>query len=337
MKIHGMELDRLRDAAEMAATVASAHRAGLLRALAEGPGTTAAIAARAELDPRATEIVLGALEDLGVATRRPEGWAATPDARRTLCDPAHPDYAGGGLDHWLRNLGSFTELPEVLRSGGPLTRSSRESDEGRLRRFMSAMAAAPADRIRRIVQACLARAPGARRALDLGGGPGHMSRELVERGLDVTLVDTPATVDFVRSEFALDEVPGLELLGRDFHEDPLPEGPWDVVLLSNVVHIYGAEANRRLLERVGRVAAPGGVAAIVDFVRGRSPRAARFALVMLLHTEAGDTYTAEEIGAWLREGGFGDVLVEDVDPGRQIVTGIRREQADASPGSGPPE
>lgn len=332
-----MELDRLRDAAEAATTVASAHRAGLLRALTEAPGTTAAVAARAELDPRATEIVLGALEDLGVVTRGPEGWAPTPDARRALCDPSHPEYRGGGLDHWLENLRSFTGLPDVLRSGGPLERSSRESDEGRLRRFMSAMAAAPADRVRRIVEACLSRAPGARRALDLGGGPGHMSRALAEHGLEVTLVDTPVTVDFVRREFALDEVDGLELVGRDFHEDPLPEGPWDLVLLSNVVHIYGAEANRRLLARVGRVTAPGGVAAVMDFVRGRSPRAARFALVMLLRTEAGNTYTAEEIRSWLREGGFGDVQVEDVDPGRQLVTGLRREPGEASAGSGPPQ
>ena len=53
------------------------------------------------------------------------------------------------------------------------------------------------------------------------------------------------------------------------------------------------------------------------------PRAARFAVVMLLNTEDGNTYTADEYEAWLREAGFTDVQVEDADAERQLITATR--------------
>jgi hypothetical protein len=70
--------------------------------------------------------------------------------------------------------------------------------------------------------------------------------------------------------------------------------------------------------------APGGGIAIADFVRGRSPRAARFALVMLLRTEGGDTYTEREYADWLDSAGFDGMRIDDLDAERQLVTARRR-------------
>lgn len=60
--------------------------------------------------------------------------------------------------------------------------------------------------------------------------------------------------------------------------------------------------------------------AIQDFLRGRSPRAARFALVMLMRTDAGDTYREDEVRDWMEDAGLQTVEVEDLDPDRQLVT-----------------
>ena len=77
------------------------------------------------------------------------------------------------------------------------------------------------------------------------------------------------------------------------------------------------------LDGARRQLSPEGVVAIQDFIRGRSGRAARFALVMLLRTEGGDTHELAELTDWMESGGLEDVRVEDVDADRQLVTAVR--------------
>jgi len=307
-----------------------------------------------DLDPRAVSIVLAALADLDLLTRSEDGrYHLAERARRHLADRESPDYEGGGLPLWLENLRAFASLPAVLEGGGPLHEGHRAAGSGggggssaagteggvggahesvdtpdeALVRFMAAMASAPRARIERLADRCLERVDepddAPLRLLDLGGGPGHISRVFVERGVEAVLFDRPETVDYVADAYGLADEPSIELVGGDFLEDPLPGGPFDVALLSNVVHIYGPETNRRLLAKVAQRVRPGGLVAVADFVRGRSGRAARFALVMLLHTEEGDTYTEDEIGRWLREAGFLAPLCSDIDDDRQVVTAVR--------------
>lgn len=340
MRVEGHELSELRDLAETTATVAAAYDAGVFRALAEeagGAATAADVAARAGLDPRAVGILLPVLAEIGLVERDGTGadarFALTGEARRGLADPDADEFEGGGLPLWLHNLRAFTHLPDVLASGEPLEREEEDADEARasLARFMAGMAASPRARLERIVDACLARLPARRRApdvrrrtvLDLGGGPGHMTRVFVERGLRGTLFDRPETIDFVAGAYGLDAVDGLELAGGDFMEDPLPDGPFDVVLISNVVHMYAAERNRELLRKVAGVTAPGGVVGVADFFRGRSRRAVRFALVMLLRTEGGNSYTEDEVGTWLARAGFEAPETVQVDEDRHLITAVR--------------
>lgn len=321
-----LPLNRLRDLAEEVALVAASVDVGVFRALAERPDDPEGLADRLDLSRRGTRILLPALRTLGLLEvdgndrHRP-----TERAREVLADPSSPEYAAGGLPLWLRNLRAFTRLPEALATGLPLDDPEREDgrDEESLARFLAAMDAAPRDRVRRLVDLCLDRVPDARRALDLGGGPGHMSRELARRGLEVVLFDRPETVEFVGPEYGLDQVDNVGLVGGDFHEDPLPEGPFDLVLLSNVLHIYGPARNRALLRKVAAITRSGGVCAVADFVRGVSPRAPRFALVMLLRTEEGDTYAESEYVRWLTEAGFRDAELEGLDEDRQLLTAIR--------------
>jgi SAM-dependent methyltransferase len=267
--------------------------------------------------------VLAALADAGLLEREGGRYRPTETCRAGLCDPESEEFVGGGLALWLHNLGALVRLDEVLRTGIPLDALTGRRDRHSVARLMSAMAAAPAARVRKLVDGSLRRARRPRRALDVGAGPGHMSRELADRGLHVTLFDTPETIDYVRTEYRLGEEDRLTLVSGDFTKGPLPDGPFDLVLLSNVLHIYGPEQNRRLVHEAARVTSPGGVVAIQDFVRGRSGRAARFALVMLLRTEGGDTYELAELTDWMESGGLEDVRVEDLDPDRQLVTAIR--------------
>jgi len=335
VRIAGQELTQLRDLAEATATVAAAYDAGIFRCLDEGPATAGKLAARAGLDARAVGILLPVLAELGLLQADGDRFRLTGPVQRGLVDRESGEFEGGGLPLWLMNLRSFTHLPDVLASGQPLGHPDEDQDEDAKReslaRFMAGMAAAPAARVQEIVNACLARLEDReaesggrpRRMLDIGGGPGHMTRAFVERGLRGTLFDRPETVEFVAGAYGLAAVEGLELVGGDFMEDELPEGPFDVVLMSNVVHIYSPRRNQDLFERVARVTAPGAVAAIADFFRGRSRRADHFALVMLLRTEGGNTYTEAEVGSWLEDAGFRSPETAQVDTDRHLITAVR--------------
>jgi SAM-dependent methyltransferase len=320
MSVAELTITELRDAAELAATIAAAAEAGIVRDLASGPADARTLARGAGLDERATRLVILALEEAGFAQASDGGYELSERGRAELGDTG----AAGGLPLWLKNLSAWTRLPEVLRSGDPVEEGGTEKDPEALARFMAGMAAAPARRVARLADLSLERIPHVGRALDLGGGPGHIAREFAARGVRTTLLDTPETIEYVRDAYDLADLNGLDLVGRDFLSDPLPEGPFDLVILSNITHIYPADRNRSLLTRVAKVVAPGGGIAIADFVRGRSPRAARFALVMLLRTEGGDTYTEREYADWLDSAGFDGMRIDDLDAERQLVTARRR-------------
>jgi len=315
-----------RDLGEAMAIVAAAASVGVFRALAPGPASASELAVRLDLDLRAVETLLPRLVELDLlASEGNDRVALTSRSRRELSDPDSPEYAARGLPLWLAHLEGWARLPQVLRTGEALKSADPGSEDPRLRReriarFMAGMAAAPASRIERLADRVLARRPEARSLLDLGSGPGHIGRAFVRRGLEATLVDRPEVVEFVREEYGLAGVSGLHLVGADLLEDPLPEGPFEILLLSNLLHLLSPDQARRLLRKVRQVAAPGAVLAVADFVRDHSPRAAHFAVAMLMRTESGNTYTLEEHEAWFGEAGFADLRLEALDADRQLLT-----------------
>nr|WP_269433390.1 methyltransferase [Limnochorda pilosa] len=135
------------------------------------------------------------------------------------------------------------------------------------------------------------------------------------------LQDLPGVLDLNRAQGR--EWPGVTSFPGDFLE-VLPEGPFDLAYLGNVTHIYGAEENVALLTRLRERQPVGGMVAINDFVRGRSPRAPLFALQMLLSTHQGGVRSEAEYRAWLERAGYEDVRVEDRPGGvKQLVLAQR--------------
>jgi tRNA (cmo5U34)-methyltransferase len=83
------------------------------------------------------------------------------------------------------------------------------------------------------------------RALDLGVGTGETSRRLLDRYPDVEITGLDSSPEMV---FRAREV-GIEVrLARI--EDPLPDGPWDLVIAVLSVHHLPAEGKRDLFRRV---------------------------------------------------------------------------------------
>jgi tRNA (cmo5U34)-methyltransferase len=83
------------------------------------------------------------------------------------------------------------------------------------------------------------------RVLELGVGTGETTRALLERYPDAALTGLDASADMV---FRAREL-GIEVrLAR--MEDPLPDGPWDLVLSVLSVHHLDDERKRDLFRRV---------------------------------------------------------------------------------------
>lgn len=95
------------------------------------------------------------------------------------------------------------------------------------------------------------RLPVSAPALDVAGGAGRHAVWLAGRGLDVTLVDVSAQGLRLAEERARAAGVALTTVQRDLDVDPLPAGPFDVVL----VHAF---LDHDVLEQVPRVLAPGG-------------------------------------------------------------------------------
>lgn len=91
----------------------------------------------------------------------------------------------------------------------------------------------------------------------------------------------------------------------------LPPGPFDLVYLGNVCHIFDDETNRKIFSSARGVLKPRGRIAIQDFVRGVSPRASVFAVNMLINTPSGGVWTMDQYSNWLASAGFFEIALKD--------------------------
>ena len=94
--------------------------------------------------------------------------------------------------------------------------------------------------------------PRTGRALELAGGLGAEACWLAKRGLDVTLVDVSDVALSRAAELARAGGVVLRLQPLDLELEPLPPGPFDVVLCLNYLW-------RPLFAAIPRVLAPGGL------------------------------------------------------------------------------
>lgn len=94
--------------------------------------------------------------------------------------------------------------------------------------------------------------PASGTALDVAGGAGRHAIWLAGRGLEVTLVDVSAEGLRLARERARAAGRELRTVQRDLAHEPLPTGPFDVVL----VHAF---LDRTVLDQVPSVLAVGGL------------------------------------------------------------------------------
>ncbi|KAB2946394.1 MAG: methyltransferase (plasmid) [Candidatus Methanoperedens sp.] len=317
MNYEELDFDRAIEDANKIILLGSALKTGLFSSLTKKKDIPS-LARELGADERALYIVLEALCAMGYVEKKKDGYI--------IADRAHPlfinggkDYVGGYLPHTLNKLNAWLELPQIIIG----EKTGRRKPDN-ISTFINAMASTPEEDIQEIVNQCLDKKKDAKTVLDLGGGPGKYSKVFVNRGLKAVLLDTPETIDYVSDKFGLTDIRNLTLKKSDFTEDLFVnefEELFDIVFMGNITHIYSEDVNRSLLMRVGRLLNKGGMVAIEDFVRARSPYAEMFAVNMLANTEGGGTWTEEQYIKWLKDAGFSKIEVLDLaDKEKQLIT-----------------
>ncbi len=275
----------------------------LFTLLAERPLSLAEAASARGADPRAMGILLDALAATGLLQKEEERWRTNIELAPFLT--AHGEksliplalYSLGVWDRWSR-------LTERVAGSRP----EPGDRDAWTRSFIGAMhviAAPQADGLVAVVEP-----GGARRLLDVGAGPATYTLAFVRAapGLHATVFDLPAVVAMARERVAaagfLDR---FDFVAGDLRADPLPGGH-DLAFVSAIVHMLGPAENVALFRKVHDALVTGGRIVIRDHVMSpdrTAPRAgALFAVNMLLGTEAGGTYTFDEMVSWLIEAGF---------------------------------
>ena len=289
--------------------LATAVRHGLFGGIGPEGTTLEELRTRTGLSARGLRILLHALVGLGLLRRREERFELTPESAAYLV-PGRPEYRGGLFVHHVEHLlPRWLQLPEVVRTGRPAP--SPQSPAQRFAAFVDALFAPSYPAARTLQEHLrLRERSDVFRILDLGAGSGVWGIALAEGApkVQVTAVDWPEVLAIARRRAADHGVADrFSWVEGNFFEVSLGEGH-DLVVLGHILHAEGMEGVRTLLRRSVQALRPGGFIAVQEFLpnsdRTGPLHALLFAVNMLVTTEAGDTYTLDELTGCLHEAGF---------------------------------
>ena len=307
--------DNLRDAItayRLPRVLIAALELDLFTAIGTDAWTIPDLARDVKVSERGLAILCRSLAMAGVLKKQGETYTNSR-LGATALNAHHPAYRGDYLRLITSHWADWGRLLESVKSGLPIDHDEPEEPDYR-RRFTWAMHHRTQETAPKIAAQINLR--GARTLLDLGGGPGTYAMAFLAKNptLLATVCDRPVALD-VAKEIASTHKAGARLsyLPLDVMTDDIP-GIYDVIWYSNVLHIYSPQENQALFRRALASLNPGGRLLIQDaFLHDRKglfpEEASLFAVSMLLFTERGNTYSAAETRAWLKDAGFERIKV----------------------------
>jgi ubiquinone/menaquinone biosynthesis C-methylase UbiE len=299
--------------------------------IAAGHTTSKEIARAAGASERGIRMLLNALVGYEFLSKSGDRYGLTPLASEYLVQDS-PNYMGH-----IMEIGDLMELPwehltETIRTGRPFHRVEEqgmaEQFFPRLVRSLHVLNREPA---RSAAQAlCGSDSRSDMQVVDLGCGSGVWGIAIAEANplARITAQDFPGMLDVTREFVKRHGVAErYDFLAGDVKHLHLGQNRFDLAILGNVVHSEGEQSSRDLFKRVFRAMRSRGKIAIIDMIpnddRTGPAYPLLFALNMLVHTEAGDTYTLPEYTAWLNEAGFRRVETADIGSPSPMIVGTK--------------
>jgi predicted O-methyltransferase YrrM len=282
----------------------------------EEPRSAVEAAAWLQADDRATGIFLNGLAALGLLAKGVDYFHNSPMASRFLVR-GKEEYRGAIIKHmehtWDRG---WLDLKSTVLQGRPREADPEkwldarpERDEAEVRAFICGMDAIARDLAPKV--AATLDLKGARRLLDLGGGPATYAVAFVKAypQLQATVFDLPMPIKIARENIAKHGLGHrIDTLAGNFLQDGIGSG-YDFIWVSQILHSHDEEQCRLIIGKAVQALNPGGTLAIQDFFLnpdGASPPgAAMFGVHMLAVTPRGRAYTHGEVAQWLAAAGLG--------------------------------
>ena len=277
---------------------------GLFQALADGPVSIEEAATRLDLDGDRLRVVADANVALGFLESGPYGYSNSPVAQTYLSGQSHVDLSPL-LRFWNRfSYPMWTRMEQTVRTGEANTPDFGALDPETQRVFSHGVEAITHPTA--LGLAAVYDFGRHRHVLDLGGGTGSFLLAILERHphLNLTLFELPGAATVARTRLASQPI---DVIAGDMFQDVIPTGQ-DVVILANVVHIFGPQRNVELLRTVRQSLQPGNRVLLVDF--WLDPTRTSPAIGALIGGEfmtisgEGRSYAAEEAVDWLTDSCF---------------------------------
>ena len=225
-------------------------------------------------------------------------------------------------------------LTEALKTGQNQSEGKNTSD------FFAALYADP-DWLRSFLTAMSGVSVGAAKAIaakfpwknyksfvDVGTAQGmvaatlaHAHPHLTGAGYDLPEVK-PVFSEFIAKQNMSDRV---KFLAGNFFTDPLPAA--DVLIMGHILHDWDLEQKRLLLAKAYAALPKGGALivyeALIDDDRRENAFGLLMSLNMLIETAGGFDFTGADCQAWMREVGFSQTSVENLDEPDSMVIAIK--------------
>lgn len=326
LRIDTTRLQKMSRAYTKTATLWAAIDLGLFTAVANGASDEASVAEALGISLLDAERLVVSCLTLDLLCCDEKGLGNAPDVARFLVE-GEATYAGPWLTFTRSVAPGWFQIAERMTSGeapkllgiydGLTVEAARKYHQATYSIGMGAG--------RRFVrQVDLA---GRRRMLDLGGGSGAYSINVVKAHPSMTAVvfDLPPVVA-VTAEYTLANgvADRIATLGGDFTADPFPTD-CDVVLMASNLPIYDAEVIGAVVAKAYDALVPGGemhlIGEMLDDDRRGPYDAAMWGMNELLCGGKGRAHTVAECIGYFERAGFRDVALADFIPGilRRVV------------------
>jgi ubiquinone/menaquinone biosynthesis C-methylase UbiE len=244
-----------------------------------------------------------------------------------------PTFFGGMIKHCSEQLiPRWLNLNEVVATGKPVTPVNEEKSGGEffhefvLDIFPMSYGAAQA----LAAHMNYGSSGDPVRILDLAAGSGvwGIAQAQSSPRVRVTAVDWPEVIDVTKktaAKFGLSD--RFSFIEGDLLDVSFGSGH-NVATLGHILHSEGETRSRKLLAKTFAALASGGTIAVQEFLvnkeRTGPVNGLFFAVNMIVNTQEGNTWSFEEIGAWLEEAGFTNPRLLDAPGPSPLILATKR-------------
>lgn len=294
---------RLLGGAAVALMLDAALHYQLFTSISKGINTLTALSKSTDTDERALSFLLDVLYGFGFLERQDGKYLLTQVSESCLVE-GNPHYIGD-FRH-IANCANegLKRLHETIKAGGSRVGFEWENKPKGLVLIVEPLAQFLPERI-----------TAGQNILIYGPGAGVFAYYLVSSNpkLNITCVDLPSCNRVSKAYFAERQcdVTNIRFVDKDFLNGPLwqcPEGTYEVIILSNVLHFTDETGQKTLLGQVQTLLSKKGGIFVTDFFINRERTRPRFPLLFRLYllacSEKGEVPCAETLTPYLEEQGL---------------------------------